>query len=118
MRVKGGIVTRRRHKRLLKLAEGFRGRRKNCFKIAKLAVQKALQHAYVGRKLKKRDMRRLWNVRINAACRSVGLTYSKLIHLLKDNNIILNRKVLAYLAAEYPNEFQNFLKEIQPASAL
>lgn len=108
MRVKGGVVTRRRHKRLLKLAEGFRGRRKNCFKIAKLAVQKALQHAYRGRKLRKRDFRKLWNVRINAAVRQVGLSYSKFMHLLKQKNIALNRKTLAYLAHEHPEQFKTF----------
>lgn len=112
MRVKGGIVTRRRHKRLLKLAEGFRGRRKNCFKVAKLAVQKALQHAYRGRKLRKREFRRLWNIRINAAVREVGLNYSRFMRLLKDKNIGLNRKTLAYLAHEHPEQFKAFASSL------
>lgn len=112
MRVKGGLVTRRRHKRLLKLAEGFRGRRKNCFKIAKLAVQKALQHAYRGRKQRKRDLRRLWNVRINALARQVNLKYSQVINLLNKNDVALNRKSLAYFAALYPEQTGEFLKSL------
>ncbi len=112
MRVKGGVVTRRRHKRLLKLASGFRGRRKNCYKIAKLAVFKALQHAYRGRKERKREFRKLWITRINAACRNLGISYSKFINLLRGKNIILNRKVLAYLAVEYPQHFESLVNQV------
>jgi large subunit ribosomal protein L20 len=99
MRVKGGVVTRRRHKRMLKRAEGFRGRRSSCFKLAKRAIEKSGQHAYKGRKMKKRDFRALWIVRINAAARMCGLSYSRLMNGLKGAGIELDRKVLADLAA-------------------
>ncbi|MCS6962128.1 MAG: 50S ribosomal protein L20 [Deltaproteobacteria bacterium] len=112
MRVKGGTVTRRRHKRLLKHAEGFRGRRKNCYKIAKLAVQKSWQHAYRGRKQKKRDFRRLWNARINAVVCSLGLNFSKFVYLLKKNNILLNRKIMAWLAVNHTEPFKNFVRSL------
>ena len=98
MRVKGGTVTRRRHKRLLKAAEGFRGRRKNCYRLAKLAVQKARKHAYIGRRLKKRDFRGLWIVRISAAAKNCGISYSKLMCGLKRAGVELNRKALSEMA--------------------
>lgn len=98
MRVKGGTASRRRHKRVLKLTEGFRGRRKNCFKLAKRSVQKALQHAYKARKRKKGDFRTLWIARINAGSRVSGISYSALIKGLKMANVELDRKSLAELA--------------------
>lgn len=105
MRVKRGFASRRRHKRRLKLAEGFRGRRKDCFKLAKRAVEKALQFSYRDRRAKKRDFRGLWIVRINAAARLNGLSYSKLIQGLAKANIALDRKVLAEIAFSDPASF-------------
>ncbi len=98
MRVKGGTVTRRRHKRVLDRAEGFMGRRKSSFKLAKRATQKAMQHAYKGRKLKKRDFRALWIQRINAGVRALGISYNKFVFGLKKAGIGLDRKSLATLA--------------------
>lgn len=105
MRVKRGFAGHRRHKRRLKLAEGFRGRRKNCFKLAKRAVEKALQFSYRDRRVKKRDFRGLWIIRINAAARINGLSYSKFIRGLKLAQIDLDRKVLAELAYADPAAF-------------
>ena len=105
MRVKRGFASKRRHKRRLKLAEGFRGRRKNCFRLAKLAVEKALQYSYRDRRAKKRDYRGLWIMRINAAARICGLSYSKLIRGLNVEGVSLDRKVLAELAYSDPASF-------------
>ena len=105
MRVKRGFAGRRRHKRRLKLAEGFRGRRKDCFKLAKRAVEKALQFSYRDRRAKKRDFRGLWIVRINAAARINGLSYSRFIQGLSKANISLDRKVLAEIAYSDPASF-------------
>jgi large subunit ribosomal protein L20 len=105
MRVKRGFASRRRHKRRLKLAEGFRGRRKDCFKLAKRAVEKALQFSYRDRRAKKRDFRGLWIVRINAAARLNGLSYSRFIKGLSNANIELDRKVLAEMAYSDPASF-------------
>lgn len=105
MRVKRGFASRRRHKRRLKLAEGFRGRRNGSFKLAKLAVEKALQFSYRDRRAKKRDFRGLWIIRINAAARVNGLTYSKLVLGLSKANISLDRKVLAEIAFADPASF-------------
>jgi large subunit ribosomal protein L20 len=105
MRVKGGFASRRRHKRRLKLAEGFRGRRSDCFKLAKRSVEKALQYAYRDRRAKKRDFRGLWIVRINAAARMSGLSYSALIRGLNKAQVELDRKVLAELAYTDPASF-------------
>ncbi len=105
MRVKRGYTSRRRHKRRLKLAEGFRGRRSDCFKLAKRAVEKALQFSYRDRRVKKRDFRGLWIVRINAAARISGISYSKMIQGLSKASIQLDRKVLAELAYSDPASF-------------
>jgi len=105
MRVKRGTAGHRRHKRRLKLAEGYRGRRKDCFKLAKRAVEKALQFSYRDRRAKKRDFRGLWITRINAAARINGLSYSKLILGLSRANIELDRKVLAEIAFSDPASF-------------
>ncbi|GAB6887374.1 50S ribosomal protein L20 [Desulfothermus okinawensis JCM 13304] len=107
MRVKGGFVTRRRHKKLLKMARGFRGARSKVYRVAKNAVIKALSNSYAHRKKKKRDFRRLWIMRINAAAREHGLSYSKFMYGLKENNILLNRKVLADMAI---NDREGFSK--------
>lgn len=97
-RVKRGLASHKRHKRILKLAKGFWGRRKNVFRRAKETLLRAMAFAFIGRKLKKRTFRRLFIVRINAACRSRGLSYSKFIGKLKENNILLDRKMLSQLA--------------------
>jgi large subunit ribosomal protein L20 len=105
MRVKGGFKSRRRHKRLLKQAEGFRARRSSCYKLAKRAVQKGMQHAYRARRAKKRDYRALWIARINAASRAAGLNYSSLVRGLKIADVQIDRKVLADLAMHNPEVF-------------
>jgi large subunit ribosomal protein L20 len=105
MRVKRGVASRRRHKRLLKRAEGFRGRAKSSFKIAKTKVQKAMRYAYRDRKVKKREIRNLWTIRINAASRPLGLTFSKLMFGLKKADVALDRKMLADMAVHDPKGF-------------
>jgi large subunit ribosomal protein L20 len=97
-RVKRGVVARRRHKKILAQAKGYYNARRKVFRVAKQAVTKALQYAYIGRKRKKRDFRSLWIVRINAAARLCGLSYSRLMHGLNKANIQIDRKVLADLA--------------------
>ena len=115
MRVKGGTVTRRRHKKVLKKAKGFRGRRKNCFKLAKNSVEKGMQHAFRHRRAKKRDFRSLWIVRINAAARICGTTYRKLIQGLKLAQIEIDRKILAELAAREPETFAAVVEKAKQA---
>lgn len=97
-RVKGGFVTRRRRKKVLKLARGYFGSKHRLFKTAKEQVMKSLLYAYRDRRQRKRDFRRLWIVRINAAARMNGLTYSKMMHGLKLAGVSVNRKMLADLA--------------------
>jgi large subunit ribosomal protein L20 len=104
-RVKRGVTARARHKKVLALAKGFRGRRKNVFRIAKQAVMKAGQYAYRDRRAKKREFRRLWIARINAGARSLGLTYSKFIAGIKKAQIEIDRKVLADMAVNDPAAF-------------
>jgi len=106
MRVKRGYKARQRRKKVLKLAKGFRGGRSKLFRTAADAVDKALMYAYRDRRQRKRDFRRLWIVRINAAARMNDLTYSKLMHGLKLANVELDRKVLAELAVSDPAGFQ------------
>jgi large subunit ribosomal protein L20 len=105
MRVKRGFKARRRRNRVLKLAKGYRGRRKNCYKRANQAVERALDFATRDRAQRKRDFRSLWIVRINAAARGAGLSYSRLIAGLKKNQVALDRKVLAELAVVDPAGF-------------
>lgn len=105
------VASRARRKKILKLAKGYWGKRKNVWTIAKNHVEKGLQHAYVGRKLKKREYRSLWITRINAAARLNGTTYSKLIHSLQTNNININRKVLADFAMNQPDVFSAIVKQ-------
>jgi large subunit ribosomal protein L20 len=115
MRVKTGIVRRRRHNAVLKLAKGFRGRRKNCFRLAKLAVQHSMKNAFVGRKLRKRDFRRLWIQRINAAARLNGLSYSRFIAGLDKAGVEVDRKVLAGLAVSDPSTFAAIVDKARAA---
>jgi large subunit ribosomal protein L20 len=110
-RVKRGVTARARHKKVLALAKGFRGRRKNVFRIAKQAVMKAGQYAYRDRRAKKREFRRLWIARINAASRSMGLTYSKFIAGIKKASIEIDRKVLADMAVNDPAAFASIVEK-------
>lgn len=105
MRVKKGFKARRRRNRVLKLAKGFRGRRKNCYRRANQAVERALDYASRDRMRRKREFRALWIVRINAAARAVGLSYSKLIAGLAKAKVAIDRKVLADLAVADPAGF-------------
>src|SRR3954466_11234841 len=105
MRVKKGFKARRRRNRVLKLAKGFRGRRKNCYRRANQAVERALDYSSRDRARRKRDFRRLWIVRINAAARTVGLSYSKLIAGLIKAKVSLDRKVLSEIAITDPAGF-------------
>ncbi|PWK13967.1 50S ribosomal protein L20 [Tumebacillus permanentifrigoris] len=104
-RVKGGTVTRKRHKKVLKLARGFRGSKHRLFRTANQQVMKSLMYAYRDRRNKKRDFRKLWIARINAAARLNGLSYSKLIHGLKVAGVEVNRKMLAELAVNDSSAF-------------
>ncbi|GIO86296.1 50S ribosomal protein L20 [Paenibacillus faecis] len=106
-RVKGGFVVRRRHKKVLKLAKGYFGSKHRIFKTANEQVMKSLLYAYRDRRTKKRDFRRLWIVRINAAARMNGLSYSKLMHGLKLAEVNINRKMLADLAVNDINAFNS-----------
>lgn len=105
------VASHRRRRKFIKLAKGYWGRRKNVWTIAKNHIEKGLLHAYVGRKLKKRSFRRLWIVRINAAARLNGTTYSRLMHALKDKDIIINRKVLAEFAMNKPEVFKAIVNQ-------
>ena len=107
MRVKRGFAAHRRHKRVFAQTEGFWGGRKNRYRQAIRVLWKSWQYAYVGRKLRKRDFRRLWITRINAACRMNGTTYSRLIHALGKAGIELDRKVLADMAVNDAATFKH-----------
>jgi large subunit ribosomal protein L20 len=100
------VASRLRRKRVLKLAKGFYGRRRNNITTANAAVDRSMQHAYIGRKLKKRNFRALWIQRINAAARAHGLTYSRLIDGLSSAGVEIDRKILADLAVRDPNGFK------------
>lgn len=111
MRIKRGYKARKRRKKILKLAKGFRGGRSKLFRTAADSVDKALMYAFRDRKAKKRDFRQLWIARINAAARMNDLSYSKFIHGLKCANIELDRKVLAELAISDPNGFSQIASQ-------
>ena len=106
MRVKRGFKARRRRNRVLKLAKGFRGRRKNCYKRANQAVERALDFATRDRRVRKREFRSLWITRVNAAARMVGLSYGKLIHGLGKAGVEIDRKIMAELAVLDPKGFE------------
>jgi large subunit ribosomal protein L20 len=112
-RVKRGVTAHARHKKILKLAKGFRGRRKNVFRIAKQAVMKAGQYAYRDRRTRKRVFRQLWIARINAASRELGMTYSKFMAGLKAAQIDIDRKVLADLAVRDPAAFGSIVAKVK-----
>src|ERR1700712_2639837 len=107
------VASRARRKRILKAAKGFYGKRKNVYTVAKNVMEKGLTYSYVGRKNKKREYRRLWIARINAAVREEGMTYSEFIHKLAGKNIDLNRKVLADLAMNEPESFKNLVDQVK-----
>jgi len=112
-RTSNSVQTRTRHKKWLKRAKGYRGRRSRVFKLAKEAVLKAGQHAYHDRRKKKTNKRQEWQVAINAAARQSGTTYAKLIHNLRSSKIQLDRKILAQIAQEHPETFQQIVDTAQ-----
>jgi large subunit ribosomal protein L20 len=112
-RVKGGPETRRHRKKILKLAEGHRGARSKHFRSANESVIKSLAYAYRDRRNRKRDMRSLWIIRINAAARQHGLSYSQFMHLLHQANVQLDRKMLADLAVRDPETFERIVSEVK-----
>ncbi len=111
-RVKRGVTAHARHKKVLKAAKTYHGRRKNTIRIAKQAVEKAGQYAYRDRRVRKRDFRALWIQRINAAVRELGLTYSQFIDKLKKANIELDRKTMADIAVRDPNGFKELVAKL------
>jgi large subunit ribosomal protein L20 len=115
MRVKTGVVRRKRHKKILKMAKGYYSGRRKHFRKAKEQVEKALVYAFRDRKRKKRDFRRLWIVRINAACRLNGINYSQFINGLNKANIELDRKILAHLAMYEPENFSKLAQKAKEA---
>ena len=116
-RIKRGVTTRAKHKRILEQAKGFRGRRKNTIRVARQAVEKAGQYAYRDRKVNKRNFRALWIQRINAAVRAEGMTYGVFMHGLKLANVELDRKVLADLAMHEAAMFSTIIAQSKAALA-
>ena len=116
-RTKRGVVSRAKHNKVLKSVKGQRGRRKNTIRIARQAMEKAIQYAYRDRKAKKREFRSLWIQRINAGVRAEGLTYAKFINGLAKSKIKLDRKVLAELAYNNPEVFKLVVKKVQSSLA-
>ena len=116
-RVKRGVTVKARHKKTLKLAKGYRGARSRTFKVAKQAVTRAGQYAYRDRRVKKRNFRALWIVRINAAVRANGLSYSVFMNALKKANIELDRKALADMAAEDEKGFADLVALVKENAA-
>jgi large subunit ribosomal protein L20 len=115
MRVKRGLASHRRHKKYLTAAKGFRGGRSRLYRTAREAVERSLQYSFVGRKLRKRDFRKLWILRINAAARLSGLSYSRFMHGLSVAGIELNRKVLADMAVYHKDDFAAVVEQAKAA---
>jgi len=113
VRVKRGKPARKKRKKLLKKVKGFRWGRKSKYRLAKDALRHAWTHSYRDRKRKKREFRKLWQTQINAACRKLGLSYSKFIHGLKEKKIELDRKILADLAKNHLDIFEKIVEEIK-----
>lgn len=111
-RVKRGTIAHKRREHILKYAKGFRWGRKSKYRSAKDALRHAWEYAFRDRRAKKRDFRKLWQVQINAAARAQGLSYSRLINLLKKNTITIDRKILATLAVKKPEVFQKILRQV------
>lgn len=114
-RIKGATMTRKRRNKVLKLAKGYYGSKSRLFKTAKQAVMKSGNYAYIGRKQKKRDFRRLWITRISAACKSNGINYSTFINGLKKAGITLNRKMLSEIAISDPAAFTSLVEQAKAA---
>jgi large subunit ribosomal protein L20 len=112
-RVKRGVTARARHKKILALAKGYRGRRKNVFRIAKQAVMRAGQYAYRDRRTRKRVFRQLWIARINAASRELGITYSRFMAGMRKASIDIDRKVLADMAVNDPAAFGSIVEKVK-----
>ncbi len=115
MRARNRVASRERRRRVLRQTKGYWGRKKNVFRHANNQLQKGLVYAYIHRRRKKRDFRRLWIVRINAAVRALGLSYSEFIHKLKVAGIALNRKMLADLAVTQPQAFAALVEQVKAA---
>ena len=111
-RANSSVPRKKKHKKIIKSAKGYFGTRKSNYRTAKDAVQKALQYSYRDRKVRKREFRKLWIMRINAAARANGLSYSRLICSLKENNIDINRKSLAHMAVHNPDLFSDLVKTV------
>jgi len=111
-RIKRGQISLKRRRNVLKAAKGYRIQRSKKEKVAKVALRKAGVHAFTDRKDKKNNMRKLWNVKINATLREMGTNYSKFINLMKTKNVVLDRKVLAEMAEKHPKVFANLIKAI------
>ena len=114
-RVKGALNTRKRHKKILKLAKGYRGGKSKLYRIANQAVMKSLSYAYIGRKLKKRDFRSLWITRISAACKMNDINYSRFMNGLKKANIEINRKMLSEIAINDAAAFAQLVETAKKA---
>jgi large subunit ribosomal protein L20 len=112
-RVKRGVQKRRRKKRMLKLAKGYKWGRKAKYRLAKDALKHAWVYAYRDRKVRKRDFRQLWQIKINAICRENGISYSRFINAFRKSNIEIDRKILAELAENHPEIFKKILEEIK-----
>ncbi len=113
VRVKGGKFSQKRRRHLLKYAKGFRWGRKAKFRAAKEALYHAWEYSYRDRKAKKREFRKLWQIQINAACRNLGIPYSKFIFGLKKNEIELDRKILSQLAQNHPQIFEKIVEKVK-----
>ena len=114
-RTKRGVVTRAKHKKVLKSVKGQYGRRKNTIRVARQAMEKAMQYAYRDRRNKKRDFKSLWITRINAGVRAEGMTYSKFVNGLSKSGIKIDRKILAEIAYDNPEAFKTIVKKAQAA---
>jgi large subunit ribosomal protein L20 len=112
-RVKRGVHKRARKKKIIKLAKGFKWRRKTNYRAAKEALRHAWTYAYRDRRNKKRSFRNLWNIKINAICRENGISYSRFINVIKKDKIEIDRKILSQLAEKYPETFKKILEEIK-----
>ncbi|MDF2676039.1 MAG: rplT [Bacillota bacterium] len=112
-RVKRAVNAKKNHRKVLKLAKGYYGAKSKLFKMANQAVMKSLSYAYVGRKLRKREFRQLWIARINAAARVNGMSYSKFINALKQNNIEINRKMLSEMAVYDAAGFAKLIEQVK-----
>ena len=112
-RIKGAVVTRNRRKKVLKLAKGYWGAKSKHFKMAKQAIMKSGNYAYIGRRQKKRDFRKLWITRISAACRMNGINYSSFMNGIKKSGITLNRKMLSEIAIADPEGFKKLVDQVK-----